>query len=275
MPSYVYASENLIDGQGIVQAVGLSASQSTNPVLPYQNNVTQGDVLICAAAFQSDGGDVTVSDTQTNDWSELGTYTVTVGSVTLTVSLFWTLAGATGANTVTVSVSGVTTPTDVWAIAAEFAGVNAPSLPASGSQTGFGFSPGFNGFISEAPQITTPALTIPTGAMNVVVAATAAQTGTWTIDVQNNWYYLVLSTSGLCMAFAPNLYVAGMNSNQQPETPILDNEVAASTQWVALCAPFTNTAVPGIVPQYPYTNLPSQGGVQQHPHYPYGLGATP
>lgn len=84
-----------------------SASAQT---LAFGSNVTSGDLLIVAVGMTASPGDtVTVTDSQSNTYTQVSTYAsfsnASLGTEIL--SVWWTIAGSSGANTVTVTPSGI------------------------------------------------------------------------------------------------------------------------------------------------------------------------
>lgn len=75
---------------------GDSASQQS---LAFASNVTEGNLLLAAISTYGIGTNrtVTVTDDQGNTWTQVGTYQRDLGS---TISLWYTIASATGSNTV-------------------------------------------------------------------------------------------------------------------------------------------------------------------------------
>jgi len=249
--------------QALVQARA-SASGSTDRVLAYSSNVTQGNLLIAAVSFQSVSGQPAITDTQGNTWTEVGKVDAIV-SAKLGLIMFWAVANATGANTVTSSVAGITTPSNVWLALAEFSGASGLAL-ISGSTLGYGFSPDFSGKTFNAVQAANPPLVTPTGALLVVAATTLAGTATWTVDPANNWYMIAVQANGIVLAYALNLYVNAPFCDLNPPTPILDKSGDGSTQWAILTAPFTTTIAPPLA--NPSTDTPIAQNLQ-FPKYPF------
>lgn len=244
----------------------VSAAGSTNRILAFPGNVTVGDPLVAAVAFQSVSGQPAITDTQGNTWAEIGQVDAFLNGVKLSLILFWTTALASGANTVTASVSGITTPSNVWLAIGEAMGVSGLAI-ISGSTLGYGMSPDYVGKQSSQVQATNPPLTTPTGALLILAAATQAGTATWSIDPANNWYTIAVQAGGIVLAFALNLYVNAPFCDMNAPQPLLDKAGDSSIQWVALTAPFTTTVAPPLAD--PSTDTPITQNLQ-YPKYPFG-----
>ena len=254
--------------QALIQAAATSPAGSTNRVLGFSQTVNQGDLLVAAVSWTAPTGQPTISDTQSNSWIEIGQIASILNGNMVSLILFWAVASASGANTVTASVAGITTPTNVWLAIAEFSGANSLAI-ISGSTLGYGVNPplGGEGPQSGVIQATNPPLTTPTGALLVMAATTSAATATWSVDVQNNWFSIAAQGGGIVLAYALNLYTNAPFCDMTPPEPILDRSGDSSTQWVALTAPFTTT-----------TPSPQLSAIQsfeiqkfQYPAYPYNL----
>jgi hypothetical protein len=251
--------------QALVQALATASAGSTNRVLSFASNVTQGNLLVAAISYTSVSGQPTVSDTLSNNWTEVGAISSTLNGTLVTLILFWAQANAGGACTVTGGVSGITSPTGVWMVIGEFSGANSLAI-ISGSALGFGVNPPLGGGnLSSRIQATNPPLTTPTGALLIVVGTTGNGTATWTIDPQNNWYTLAAQGGGIVLAYTLNLYNGAPFCDMTPPTPMLNETGDGSTQWVVLSAPFTTTALPP--PLTPIESFDIQRF--QYPPYPY------
>lgn len=252
--------------QALVQARASAASSSSNQVLAFSSPVSQGDLLVAAVAWTSISGQPTLSDTQSNAWVEVGSVSSFLNGSMVSLSVFWTLASATGACTVTANVGAITNPTGVWLIIGEFTGANNLAI-ISGSALGFGVNPPYDGsMLNSKIQAVNPPLTTPTNSLMIAVATTSAGTATWSVSTENNWYTIAAQAGGIVLAFATNLYANAPFCDQTPPRPALNRSGDSSTQWVMITAPFTTTAVP---PELSNTNVPSVGPNFQYPHYPY------
>jgi hypothetical protein len=254
--------------QGLAQAKATPTSVSSNPSLTFTNSVAKGDLLVAAFAYQSAAlGVPVVTDTQSNVWTQVGQITSILSGSLVTLVLFWALASASGACTVSGSTSGIPTPSAIWMAVAEFTGANSLAL-ISGSTLGFGVNPPIEGPESAIIQATNPPLTTPQGSLLVVAATTKNGTATWSVDAQNNWYSIAVQAGGIVLAFSPNMYSAAPFCDQQAPRPILDRTGDSSEQWAILTAPFTTTILP---PTFPLTNANEDTPQPyfQFPAYPY------
>ncbi len=125
---------SFVQGTRITPYSGTGRSSDT---LAFASNVTVGDLLIVVSACQN-ATPSSIADTQGNSWASLKTGNSSATNCTL----FWTVATATGANTVTVTYSSSAAVYTTLEIG-EFSGVPVPaSSTANNSGTGTAGSAG-------------------------------------------------------------------------------------------------------------------------------------
>lgn len=253
--------------QTFVQAKASASAGAGNVSLTYNSNVTQGNLLIAAASYQASLGTPTISDTQSNIWTEVGQVQSFLSGTGLNLILFYALAGATGSNQVTLNVSGVSGVSNVWLAVAEFSGANSLAI-FSGSSLGYGLNPPYIGPQSSIIQAVNPPLTTPQGALLIAAATTNLGTATWSIDQQNNYLSIAAQGGGIVLAYGLNMFAGAPFCDMNPPEPILDRSGDASVQWVIVTAPFTTTILP---PTFPTTNANTfePAPFPQFPEYPY------
>lgn len=76
---------------------------STAQTLAYSSNVAKGDLLLVWIRHNTPSVTVTITDSQGNVWSEIGPVT---NGTNLKMALWWAIANASGANTITATPSG-------------------------------------------------------------------------------------------------------------------------------------------------------------------------
>lgn len=106
----------------------------------FTSDVTAGDMLIAAVGWHSDTQTCTITDSQGNSWTAIGS-PASNANIAYRTQLFWARAGSTGACTVTATCSG--SNADRYMVIAEYSGALAAGDPidASNQTTGNGADP--------------------------------------------------------------------------------------------------------------------------------------
>lgn len=125
-----------------VQSAGNNSANASSLSQAFLSNVTAGDLLVVGVGGdQLDGATAAaVADTQSNTYAQVGSY-VTTPTTLYGLALFAAVAGATGANTVTVTI----TPgaiNFVRLLIHEFAGVSATDQAITGRGAAYPLSSG-------------------------------------------------------------------------------------------------------------------------------------
>lgn len=265
----------------LVQSPVSASAASGTTTLAYASNVTKGNCLMLGVAYEAASGVPAISDTLGNSWNQAGAISSTLSGTTLNLALFWTIAGASGANTITATFGF--SVTGVWLIAAEFTNTLALAvLGASGNAVGnLGWGTNSAGGYSGARLTTSqPPSSTATGALLIMLAATSGQDTTYQLDPAGEPNYVIANQAGgICMAYRTQLYVNAPYCALTPPLPSLQRTSSdQSLQWVVLTAPFQpngepnpyGAAPPGLIqlqpieqyplPVYQPTNTPSLAG---------------